>query len=95
MKSAYELAMERLNKTTPTVKLTEAQKRKIAELDSKCQAKVAEREIGLKAEIAKAAQNGDFEAVEKLEQQLVHERKAIQAEFEEKKESVRQSAGRK
>lgn len=95
MKSAYELAMERLNKTSPTIKLTGAQKRQIAELDSKCQAKVAEREIGLKAEIAKAAQSGDFEAVEKLEQQLVNERKAIQAGFEEKKEAARKSAGRK
>ena len=95
MKSAYELAMERLNKTSPTIKLTDAQKRKIAELDSKCQAKIAEREIGLKAEIAKVAQGGDFEAVEKLEQQLVNERKAIQAEFDEKKEAARKSAGRK
>lgn len=95
MKSAYELAMERLNKTSPTIKLTGAQKRQIAELDSKCQAKVAEREIGLKAEIAKAAQSGDFAAVEKLEQQLVNERKAIQAGFEEKKEAARKSAGRK
>jgi hypothetical protein len=95
MKSAYELAMERLNKTTPTVKITDAQKRKLGELESKCQAKVAEREIALKAEIVQVAQSGDFEAVEKLEQQLVHERKAIQAEFEEKKEAVRKSAGRK
>jgi hypothetical protein len=95
MKSAYELAMERLNRSSPTVKITDAQKRKIAELDSKCQAKVAEREIGLKAEIAQAAQSGDFEAAEKLEQQLVHERKAIPAEFGDKKEAVRRSAGRK
>ena len=95
MKSAYELAMERLNKTSPTVQLTDAQKRRIADLDSQCQAKVAEREIGLKAEIARVAQSGDGEAVEKLEQQLFNERKAIQAGFEEKKDAVRQSAGRK
>ncbi len=95
MKSAYELAMERLNKTSPTVKITDAQKRKIADLDSKCQAKVAEREIGLKAEIVQVAQREDFEAVEKLEQRLVLERKAIQAEFEDKKEAVRKSSGRK
>ena len=30
MKSAYELAMERLNKVTPTVKLTAAQKKQLA-----------------------------------------------------------------
>lgn len=95
MKSAYELAMERLNKTSPTIKLSAAQKSEIAELETKCQARLAEREIGLKSEITKAAQGGDFEAAEKLEQQLVSERKAILAEFEQKKEAVRQSAARK
>jgi hypothetical protein len=90
MKSAYELAMERLNKSSPTVKLTDKQKKEIADLDSKYQAKVAEREIGLKSEIAKAAAQGDYEAMEKLEQQLSAERRKLQAELEEKKEQVRQ-----
>jgi hypothetical protein len=90
MKSAYELAMERLNKSAPTVKLTDKQKKEIAELDSKYQAKVAEREIGLKSEIAKAAVQGDYEAMEKLEQQLSAERRKLQTELEEKKEQVRQ-----
>lgn len=90
MKSAYELAMERLNKTSPAVKLTEKQKKQMAELDSKYQAKVAEREIGLKSEIAKAAAQGDYESMEKLEQQLATERKKLQVELEEKKEQVRQ-----
>jgi hypothetical protein len=89
MKSAYELAMERLNKTSPAVKLTEKQKKQMAELDSKYQAKVAEREIGLKSEIAKAAAQGDYESMEKLEQQLAAERKKLQVELEEKKEQVR------
>src|SRR5258706_12257758 len=35
MKSAYELAMERLNKAAPTVKLTEQQKKEIAKLAPK------------------------------------------------------------
>ena len=90
MKSAYELAMERLNKTSPTVKLTDKQKKEIAELDSKYQAKIAEREIGLKDEIGKAVAQGDYEAMEKLEQQLAVERKKLQTELEEKKEELRQ-----
>ena len=90
MKSAYELAMERLNKSAPTVKLTDKQKKEIAKLDSKYQAKVAEREIGLKSEIAKAAAQGDYEAMEKLEQQLSAERRKLQTELEEKKEQMRQ-----
>ena len=49
MKSAYELAMERLNKTSPTVKLNAEQKAQIADLESQCAAKIAQREIGLKA----------------------------------------------
>ena len=90
MKSAYELAMERLNKSTPLAKLNDAQKKEIAELDSRYSAKIAEREIFLKAEIAKAVAKGDYEEMEKIEKQLVNERKALQEEREEKKQKVRQ-----
>lgn len=91
MKSAYELAMERLNKTTPTVRLTTEQKKQIAELESKCKARIAEREIALKGEIAAAAAAGEFEKVEALQQQLVNERRKLQAELEEKKEAIHKS----
>ena len=90
MKSAYELAMERLNKTSPSVKLTDEQKKEIAELESKSAAKIAERELFIKGEIAKAVNKGDFEAVEQLEKQLVSDRKSIQADLEEKKAKVRE-----
>lgn len=89
MKTAYELAMERLNKSAPTRKLTEAQKKELAELDSRYAAKIAEREIAAKNELAKAGGAGDFETVEKLQAQWVAERKQLQAELEEKKEQVR------
>jgi hypothetical protein len=92
MKTAYELAMERLNKTAPAVKLTGAQKKELAELDSKYAAKIAGREIALKQEMAQAA--GDVEKAEAIRQQLSDERKKLQAELEEKKESVRRAAGR-
>ena len=91
MKSAYELAMERLNKSAPLTKITDEQKKELAELDSKYAAKIAEREIFLKGELQKAAVKGDWEATEQLERQLVSERKNLQAELEEKKEEVRQS----
>ncbi len=90
MKSAYELAMERLNKTTPTVKLSDAQKKELAELDAKYAAKIAEREIFLKGELAAAAGKGDAEAVGQLEKQLVSERKTLHGELEAKKEKLRQ-----
>jgi hypothetical protein len=89
MKSAYELAMERLNKSSPTVKLTDAQKKKLAELDSRYAAKIAEREIALKDDVNKAVETGDFDKVEQLQQQLVADRKKLQAELEEKKEEIR------
>jgi hypothetical protein len=89
MKSSYELAMERLNKTAPAAKTTDAQKQELAALDSKYTAKIAEREIALQDEIAKAAAAGDFEKTEALQQQLINERKKLQVDLEEKKEQVR------
>ena len=94
MKSAYELAMERLNQTAPAVKLTGAQKAELAELDSKYAAKSAEREIALKDEMAKMSAAGDFEKAEALRTQLANERRKLQADLEEKKEAVRRSASR-
>jgi hypothetical protein len=88
MKSAYELAMERLNKAAPTRKLTPDQKKQIAELESKYAAKIAERELFVKGELAKAVDRGDAEALEQLEKQLVSDRKSLQAELEEKKAKV-------
>ena len=86
MKSSYEIAMERLNKTAPTTKLTAEQKKEMAELESRYAAKIAEREIALKGEIAQAR---DPEKEESLRNQLVSERKKLQAELEEQKELVR------
>ena len=91
MKTAYELAMERLNKSSPApAKLTDALKKRLAELDAEYKAKIADREIFLKGEVVKAAEKGDAEAYEQLQTELVRERKTLQAELEEKKEAVRQ-----
>jgi ABC-type transport system involved in cytochrome c biogenesis ATPase subunit len=90
MKSAYELAMERLSKQTPTVVLSAEQKKQIAELESLYASKIAEREIFLDDERAKAIDKGDAEALEQIEKQMVSTRKSLQAELEEKKALVRQ-----
>ena len=89
MKTSYELAMERLGQASPAVKLTAEQKKEIAELESKCAAKLAERELLLKGEIAKAIDKGDAQALEQLEKQLLSDRKTLRADCEEKKEMVR------
>jgi hypothetical protein len=91
MKSAYDLAMERLNKSAPTVKLTEKQKKEIGELDSLYASKIAQREIFLKGEIAKAEMSGDFEGFEQLQKQLASEKKSLAVELEEKKEALRKA----
>jgi len=95
MKTSYELAMERLNISAPVAKLSAAQKKQLAELDSKYAAKMAGRELALRDEVAQAAAAGEFEKVDQLQQQLVNERKAIQAELEEKKDRVRSSAAKR
>ena len=89
MKSAYELAMERLNKTSPTVKLNDKQKKELAEIDSKYAAKIAERELLVQDELKKAIEKGDPEEMEQLQKQLVSDRKSLEVEREEKKEKVR------
>jgi hypothetical protein len=90
MKSSYELAMERLNKSAPSTKLTGEQKKQLAELDSRYAAKIAEREIFLNEKLAAASAKGDYEALAQLEKQMVSERKTFKAELEEKKEKIRQ-----
>ena len=87
MKTAYELAMERLNKSAPAAKLSEAQKKELAELDSQYAAKIAGREIALNAEIAKTA--GDYDQQQTLREQLAVDRRKLQSELEDKKEKVR------
>jgi len=81
--------MERLQKSSPTVKLTPEQKSQVAEIESKCAAKIAERKLFLKGEMVKAIDKGDGEALEQLEKQLASERRVLKAEMEEKKEKVR------
>jgi hypothetical protein len=94
MKSAYELAMERLAKSDPAKgkPLTAAQQTRLAELDRVYQGKWAEREIFLKKQLdeAYAAQKAD--EVQKIQQQLAHERARIDEERDEEKERVRREA---
>ena len=90
MKSAYELAMEKLQDEAPVPKLTDEQKAEIAELDNLYQSKQAEREVFLGGKIAEAEATGDVEALEQLQRELTSDRKTIAAELEEKKEAVRE-----
>ena len=93
MKSAYELAMERLQKGSPSVILTAEQKAELAEIDSSFKAKIAERRIFLTDEIRKAVAAGKFDDVESLEKQLTADVIRLQEHCEHKKEKLRATFG--
>jgi hypothetical protein len=95
MKSAYELAMERLEKSAPTVQLTDAQKAEIAEIESTYKARIAERELFLQGKIKEAGLSGSSEDREKLEKQLATELRRLQEDCEEKKAKARTSFEKK
>ncbi len=91
MKSAYELAMERLKAadTESGPALTKDQKKLLAEIDQRYKAKLAEREIFLKQQIAAARAEGQAEEFEKLNEQLRRERTRLDEEREDEKNKVR------
>jgi hypothetical protein len=91
MKSAYELAMERLEKKAPSVALTPGQKAEIAEIDSTFKARIAERELFLKGEINKAQAAGNLEEAESLQKQLTIDLRRLQEDADAKKEKLRAS----
>ena len=89
MKSAYELAMERLQQQAPTQPLTEEKKQEIAEIDSLYKSKIAEKEVFLQDQINKAKAAGQYDELEALQTQLSREIRRLQEEAEAKKEKVR------
>ncbi len=91
MKSAYELAMERLAKSDPTAgkPLTAEQKGRLAEIDRVYQGKIAEREIFLKKQLDEAYADQKPDEIKKIQQQLVSERARLEEERDEEKERVR------
>ena len=89
MKSAYELAMEKLDKESPVQKVSAKLKAELAELDNLYQSKLAEREVFLGGKIAEAEAIGDFEALEQLQRELSSDKKTLVSDLEEKKEEAR------
>ncbi|MBI3879773.1 MAG: hypothetical protein HY301_06875 [Verrucomicrobia bacterium] len=89
MKSAYEIAMERLGKQSAPVKLTAKQKEELAELDRVYKAKVAERELATRDEMNAAADKGEISAMDEAESRWKEEKPRLTAEWEAKREAVR------
>ena len=83
--------MERLQKKSPSVPLTDEQKQQIAEIDSKYKARIAERELFLKDQISKTQNAGNMEEADVIQKQLAIEIRRLQEDAEEKKEKLRAS----
>ncbi len=93
MKSAYELAMERLAKSDPDggTKLTPEKKARLTEIDLIYKGKIADREIFLKKQLDEALAEGKLSEVNKIGDQIVSERARLEEEREDEKERVRRS----
>jgi len=89
MKSAYELAMERLAAREPAVQLSDDQKRRIAEAESKCRADIAAKELLLRGEMAKAQAAGEFDQTGQLQRQLADEIRRCEEKRDREKEAIR------
>ena len=89
MKSAYELAMARLEARDPGVLLSEDQKGRIAEIEAKCKADIAAKELLLQQEIAKATASGSTDEVALIRRQLADEIRRFEEKRDREKEAVR------
>ena len=89
MKSAYELAMERLEQSEPSVPLTDEQRAELAAIDEQFDSRIAERQVFLDDLIAKAISEGNAGEVADLETQKTRELAGIEEEREAEKEKVR------
>ena len=89
MKSAYELAMDRLSKSAPEKKLSTAQKAEIAEIESVAVSRIAQAELALKAALDAARLQGDFLEEDECRRRYGIDRARSEEEREVKRERVR------
>jgi len=96
MKSALELAMEKLNarkSEESTVALTDAQRQEISDLRKLYDAKIAEKEIMMQSDIRQLIQRRPpqeaMAAAQELREKFQQTKKALQEELEAKIAAVR------
>ena len=88
MKSSYELAMERCGGGEDKP-LSDEQKKKIAEIDSKYKAKIAERRIFLDKNLSDAQAQGSEEEISLIRRQLNDEVADLEAKADLEKDKIR------
>jgi superfamily I DNA and/or RNA helicase len=90
MKSAYELAMERLEKTSgPAKKLNDEQRAEIAQIEKLYEARIAETRLDFDQKVSAAA---SVVELEELQQQLGQKISELEQERDQKKEAVWEKA---
>ncbi|MFP4282688.1 MAG: hypothetical protein ACLFR7_07850 [Opitutales bacterium] len=91
MKSAYELAMERLAADDPAAAkpVTDEQRAALAAVEQRYQAKIAEKEVFLQNKLAEARRARETEAAAQIETQLRNERARLEDEKERAKDKIR------
>ncbi|MFA6567331.1 MAG: hypothetical protein WCS96_03895 [Victivallales bacterium] len=82
MKSSFELAMERLG--GPAKKLTEAQKKDIAEIESRYKSKIVQIQLASEDRIRKSPDDAD-----KIRKQIASEIASLQEKCESEKNKIR------
>ena len=90
MKSAYELAMERMGGGDDNP-LTDEQKEQIEEIDTKYKAKIAERKIFLEKSVDEAVAKGDQAEAEEARKILAQEISSLEEKAESEKDKIRNS----
>ncbi|MYA76624.1 MAG: hypothetical protein F4014_10010 [Gemmatimonadetes bacterium] len=97
MKSALEIAMEKTASAQQGGKLTDEQRKGIADLEKEYQAKIAEQEIMVESKIkalAVQAQGHELQQqVHALREQLVQERERLEADKNTKIQALRDQTG--
>lgn len=85
MKSSYELALERSGGSLN--KLDDEKKAKIAALDIKYKAKMAEAELAVQERLKKSG--GDFAKIEEIQNDMQVEIASIKSKWEREKDAIR------
>lgn len=84
--------MERLGASDPQVKLTEAQRAEIAEVENRFKAKIAEREVFLKGLMDQARGTGNYGELQELQIQLARDLATLNSDREAAKQKIREQA---
>ena len=86
MKSAYELAMERLEKASgPSRKLSNEQKARMAEVEKRFEARIAEQKLSHEDKLRAAGSQDEFD---RLKAELAETVASLEAQRDREKEAI-------